>query len=122
MDVIPGLLKVSLVACGRLGATANSSRWIHPGNFGLESGAGYARSIRQFRHSGPTVCAAELFSSVEKGGDWTGFTGRGKTQNIVILSEAKNLSVFFSYASNEERFFASLRMTNRALLPQAVKP
>ena len=30
--------------------------------------------------------------------------------NIVILSEAKNLS-FFSGTQTEERFFASLRMT-----------
>jgi hypothetical protein len=40
-----------------------------------------------------------------------GFSGCGKTQTAVILSEAKNLYWFLLYASIEERFFASLRMT-----------
>jgi hypothetical protein len=40
-----------------------------------------------------------------------GFTGRGKTQIAVILSETKNLSLLFGYTQIEERYFASLRMT-----------
>jgi hypothetical protein len=34
-----------------------------------------------------------------------------KTRTLVILSEAKNLSLLFFYTQIEERFFASLRMT-----------
>jgi len=34
-----------------------------------------------------------------------------KAQDVVILSEAKNLSLVFLSAQIEERFFASLRMT-----------
>jgi len=34
-----------------------------------------------------------------------------KVINFVILSEAKNLSGFYTYKT-KERFFASLRMTN----------
>jgi hypothetical protein len=49
-----------------------------------------------------------------------GLTRCKKTQNVVILSEAKNLSLFFSYAQIEERFFASLRMTNKTFFPQPV--
>jgi len=31
--------------------------------------------------------------------------------HVVILSEAKNLSSIYVWAKNQERFFASLRMT-----------
>jgi hypothetical protein len=37
----------------------------------------------------------------------------GKSQNAVILSEAKNLSLFVLYTEIEERFFASLRMSEQ---------
>jgi hypothetical protein len=36
-----------------------------------------------------------------------------KTRKTVILSEAKNPSLFLACIQTEERFFASLRMTNR---------
>jgi hypothetical protein len=43
-----------------------------------------------------------------------GLTGCGKTQGAVILSEAKNLSLFFFLDLN--------RRENRAFFPQPVKP
>jgi hypothetical protein len=55
----------------------------------------------------PAICPASLF------------TGSGKTQSAVILSEAKNLSLFFSYTQIEERFFASLRMTKQNIFSAA---
>jgi len=43
-----------------------------------------------------------------------GFTGCGKSIYFVILSEAKNLSSVVSERKyKKERFFASLRMTER---------
>jgi len=40
----------------------------------------------------------------------------GNTQNAVILSEAKNLSLFFLFYLNlKERFFAPLRMTEQVI-------
>jgi hypothetical protein len=51
-----------------------------------------------------------------------GFTGCGKSIYSVILSEAKNLSFFyFLVLTIEERFFASLRMTERRVFPQPVQ-
>jgi hypothetical protein len=37
----------------------------------------------------------------------------GKSQNAVILSEAKNLSLFVLCTEIEERFFAALKMTEQ---------
>jgi len=44
---------------------------------------------------------------------WVAASYAAKKQKAVILSEAKNLSfLVFPYASIEEGFFASLRMTS----------
>jgi hypothetical protein len=51
------------------------------------------------------------------------FIDRGKTIYFVILSEAKNLSSIVSTRKQKkERFFASLRMTERRVFPQPVQP
>jgi hypothetical protein len=47
-----------------------------------------------------------------------GFTGCGKIQNAVILSEAKNLSSVCA-CEKKERFFASLRMTKQDIFSAA---
>jgi hypothetical protein len=56
---------------------------------------------RQFR------CMAEASRTV--------FQAVKKNQNIVILSEAKNLSLFVLLYLIEERFFASLKMTEKII-------
>jgi hypothetical protein len=43
----------------------------------------------------------------------TGFPSSGKNQNVVIPSEARNLSLFFACTLIEERFLASLGMTQQ---------
>jgi hypothetical protein len=64
------------------------------------------------------------FSGIFPGFSLAGRASRpaAKLETTVLLSEVTNSPLFLPLCSIEERFFASLRMTERDIFPQPVQP